>query len=215
LYSLWLEAKDLQTKEIKSSKLMTTHELEVACQVPQIQDFYKRVFLVLERFMKVMSRENQVLPALIVDSLFKSMLLKLDKVYEVKSKEIELVQSLNKAKYREMREACSNQMDSQMEQYKFRLNEHVEVIEELSKRVEVQTKTIDQLKKALYESRLDMQKLVSPESRIDSLNSMQDRFEQFKDYLNEHQQHKERTTKLLREYTTMIDIATTKKTKHA
>ena len=87
---------------------MTTKEIEEDSSIENIQTYFKRVFYVLERWMKVINEEeNDVMSALVVDQLIKSVIIKFDAVFGLQVRNIEEANSNCMEKIRIMKEACS------------------------------------------------------------------------------------------------------------
>ena len=84
LISIWYEAKKQIDTELYAQKHYTTEEQEAAAKPDRIKVFFKDTVKILERWMKVMCHEEgDIISALTIDQLFKSVLLKLDSVFSL------------------------------------------------------------------------------------------------------------------------------------
>lgn len=69
----------------------------------------------MERWAKVVNTDlNDVMSALIIDNLFKSILVKLDRIFTVKDGIIDSINDDTEAKVKTIRTACSQKLDLQL-----------------------------------------------------------------------------------------------------
>ena len=97
---------------------MTTKELDESVGVEPIKAFYKQSLSILERWMRVMcEEEGDMVSALVVDQLFKNMLIKMDTVFAHKETQVddELQEFTNKLEV--MKESCREKLDLQLEMF--------------------------------------------------------------------------------------------------
>jgi len=86
---------------------MTSQEQEEGTNMVEIQTFLQRVYAILERWMKIMNlEEKDVMSALIVDQLFKSILIKLDSVFGLQDKIVNRTNDICEEKINIMKSAC-------------------------------------------------------------------------------------------------------------
>jgi hypothetical protein len=86
---------------------MTDQEQEEGTSMVEIQAFLQRVYDILERWMKIMNlEEKDVMSALIVDQLFKSILIKLDSVFGLQDKIVNRTNNHCEEKINVMKSAC-------------------------------------------------------------------------------------------------------------
>jgi hypothetical protein len=73
----------------------------------EITKYLKKVLKMVERWCKVMNQtQNDLMSALTIDNLFKSILLKLDKIYTVKDGQIDSNHMDQRSRLKEMKVAC-------------------------------------------------------------------------------------------------------------
>ena len=69
---------------------MTTQEIEESAGKHEIKSFFRNTLQILERWMKTMcTEEGDIVSALVVDQLLKSVMIKLDSVFQVKEAIVE------------------------------------------------------------------------------------------------------------------------------
>ena len=109
---MWLEARATIDEEIRKQNLMTTKELEKMATVPELKEFFKAVFKVLERWMKVMTiEEGDFASTLIVDSIMKCLILKLDAVFGIKDRTVEKAMEDCAENLQVLKAACRDKLD--------------------------------------------------------------------------------------------------------
>ena len=91
---------------------MTSEELEEEAGPEQIKLFYQNTLKILERWMKVMcEEEGDIISTLIIDQLFKGMLIKLDSVYVTKEQMLtDEVQKCHDS-LRQMKNSCKDKLN--------------------------------------------------------------------------------------------------------
>lgn len=86
---------------------MTTREIEESANTSEVKSFFKNTLKILERWMKAMcTEEGDIVSALVVDQLLKSVLIKLDSIFKVKDMIVEAEKSDCHSKVHEIKEAC-------------------------------------------------------------------------------------------------------------
>lgn len=86
---------------------MTSLEAEKDIEVSEIQKFLQRVYEILERWMKVIHQdEGDIMSALIIDQLFKTILIKLDSVFGIQDQMVKRTTDECYQKIEVMKAAC-------------------------------------------------------------------------------------------------------------
>lgn len=68
---------------------MTTQELEEEAKTDKIEKFFKEQLGIVERFMKIQCKEEgNMVSALLMDQIFKSIVIKLDQVFTQRDKQM-------------------------------------------------------------------------------------------------------------------------------
>ena len=89
--------------------------------------------------------ECDVMSALIIDQLFKTILIKLDSVFGIQDKRVEEVDKECEQKIRVMKAACQQKLDLQLQQFERRKAEFESTIQSLKDKIEGQSQIIEKL----------------------------------------------------------------------
>lgn len=212
LVNILFEAKETIDEEIKHMNLMTTKEEEKACTVPELKEFFHKIMMLLDRWMKVMTHEEgDFASSLIIDNIFKALIIKLDKVYGVKDRIVDEEQEWCQESVIELKKTCKDKLDLQLIQFKMREENLEKQIAELNRKLDGQTKMIEQLQSNLDHESLLLRKLTSHEARNNSVKELQDSFMAINELITDQQTFQTNQNKLLGQYTKMVDIGTQKK----
>lgn len=156
MVSIWLEAKKQMEQELKAQKYYTTEEQEEATTPPKIKAFFKNSLKILERWLKIMIKDDSnYVGAMAVDQLFKNVLLKLDSVFTLKSQVMDREIEECREKIRVMKETCKKKIDLQLQQFNIATKRHLEIIDQLNKRVKTQHKEIEELQYSLSQQQAE------------------------------------------------------------
>lgn len=137
LIKILFEAKETIDEEIHQMNLMTTEEQENACTVPEMKDYFHKIMMLLDRWMKVMTHEEgDFVSSLIIDQIFKCLVIKLDKVYGVKDRMVDEQQEFCKKAVGRLKETCKEKLELQLTQFKMREDALEEKIRALNDKIQ-------------------------------------------------------------------------------
>ena len=87
LISLWYEAKDNFNKEMRKFELLTTKEIEDYIGTEYRRQFFDKNIKIFQRWMKVLTREEgDILSPMIIDQLYKTLFIFIDKILNVRDR---------------------------------------------------------------------------------------------------------------------------------
>ena len=121
LIKILFEAKETTDEEIHQMNLMTTEEQEKACTVPEMQEYFHKIMMLLDRWMKVMTNEEgDFVSSMIIDQIFKALIIKLDKVYGIKDRQVDEQEEFCTESVSKLKETCKDKLELQLIQFKMR-----------------------------------------------------------------------------------------------
>lgn len=137
LIKILFEAKETIDEEIHQLNLMTTEEQEKACTVPEMKEYFHKIMMLLDRWMKVMTHEEgDFVSSLIIDQIFKCLVIKLDKVYGIKDRIVDEEQEFCKKSISKLKRTCKEKLELQLTQFKMRESALEEKIKDLTEKIE-------------------------------------------------------------------------------
>ena len=211
LVSIWLEAKEQLNAELNAQAHFTTEEIEESAEIDKVRIFFKNTLRILERWMKTMcTEEGDIVSALVVDQLIKSVMIKLDSVFTVKEAIVQAELEDCQVKLHDLKEACKNKLQEQLTCFDIERKQYKELIEAQKQKLTSQHGIVDQLQGNVNTEQEKVKELTSHNERLGYLTDLQENFRSINSMINDNEKQKKRSVMLLAEYTRMIDIGVTK-----
>ena len=155
--------------------------------------------------------EGNVVSALVVDQLIKTMLIKLDNTLQIQDSQVKKSKQEAQKEIAKIVEECKRKVELSEKQVQIEKDFISQKTEHLKEKIATQTKQIEGLEQQILDRRQDLQHITSYDKRFENLRDLQQNYESLNEMIREHDNQRKYQSKMLAQYTQMIDIGIQKK----
>ncbi|CDW79204.1 UNKNOWN [Stylonychia lemnae] len=209
LSAIYYEAKMYLEKMIKKKEIQNIKQEEMDVNLEQLRIFFLDVFKMFQQLMKGLKYQEEkpdVMPAFILDYLFKIIMMKVDDIIQNNQRVINQAIEMQKFQVKQLKKEAENEMESMNNQIQLLRKQHAEKYKIMKEKLETAYSDTQRYKDMFHEVENELSQLTDFDKRNARMEDLKDSYNEINQLIMESEDQKLKQIAALEQYTQMLDF---------